>query len=138
MKRPFVKIFSLVAALTVLWPDQEKLTETYQENLFTALPAGEAFRFEHRSLDTTVRLGPTIDGNLMQWHRVRLGYPFAAITTDTQLDQRIFQLRWEGYPFLVNLGMGAALGFVAGCIVATMKRNREIRKRLRKDIFPDA
>lgn len=131
-------VFLLVSSLTVLWPDYEKLTETYREHMFTALPGGEAFRFEHRPLETTLRLGPAIDGKLMTWHRLRLGYPFAAITTDTQLDQRIFQFRCEGYPFLVNLGMGSALGFVAGCIVATMKRNREIRKRLRKDIFPDA
>ena len=75
--------------------------------------------------------------NLMPWHRVRLGYPFAAITTDTQLEQRIFQLWWQGYPFLANLGMGSALGFVAGCIVATMKRNRELRKDPGEDVFPD-
>lgn len=138
MKRSFVMVFLLVSSLTVLWPDHEKLTETYQEHMFTALPAGDAFRFELQPLEATLRLGRTIDGNLMPWHRVRLGYPFAAITTDTQLDQRIFQLRWEGYPFLVNLGMGSALGFVAGCIAATMKRNREIRRRLGKDVLPDA
>ena len=58
MKRPFVMTFSLVAALTVLWPDHEKLTETYQESMFTALPVGEAFRFQLRPLESRLRLGP--------------------------------------------------------------------------------
>lgn len=131
MKRAFTTGFLLVIIAVVFWPDYEKLTYSYQDYMFTSLPADDAFeimRGLHR-IDITLRLGPMIEGELMPWHRVRLGFPFQAITSDTQIGHGIFQLRWEGYPFLGNLALGSALGFMAGCIMAVLKWNCKIQEK---------
>jgi len=114
MKRITLITCFIVSALIVVWPSYEKLEETYQENMFTKLSEDKNIEVRSRTREVILRVGPVRRDELMPWHRVRFGVPFAAITTDTQLDYKIFQMRWEVEPFVANIIISIPVALLVG------------------------
>ena len=139
MKRRFFTISLLATIILVFWPSYEKLEETYQDYMFTKPPEERQFELRTRTGELIIRIGPFRSNEFMPWHRVQFGVPFGAITTDTQIQYRIFQMRFEGEAFLANIFTSIPVSLVSGSLGVMLTRlMRRISKQGEQAVTPNA
>ena len=130
MKKIIVLLMALTALLFVNIPSHEALDHTYQTSLWTYPESGRSIETLRRPPQLAVRIGgTTARGSLMRWHRVRLGFPFKAVTLDIQKGKSIVQSRFELVYFVANLFGGLSVGFVISCLLQGVLTRRRFGSR---------
>ena len=116
MKKLLSGMVGVAALLATTLPSHESLNHTYQSSLWTYSSHDQRLTFTKRPLEICFRYGeqrPSFE--LIQWERIRLGFPFRAITIDYQSNNRILQVRGELILVAINLGCGISIGFFLFC-----------------------
>jgi hypothetical protein len=119
----FIIIFPLaIALITLLLPGFQTVQNAYQTGLWTSnvYPPEKATGF-------TFKLGGDIGYSLEKWNRIRLGFPFKAVTIDFQLKYKILQARIEISAIVVDVLLMSVLGF--GVIIFFFGIRKLIKRR---------
>lgn len=112
--------------LVMLFPRYESLNYTYQTSLVTYPFEDRSFTFTKGPPEIRCRFGGQRPiGEIIQWHRLRLCFPFQAIIIDYQSDHQILQARGELDAVAANLGCVAFIGFILCCVLLVRHLHRK-------------
>lgn len=121
MKRLILILIIGPLILAAIFTRHELLNHTYQTSLVTYPDGDRNFTFTKERPEIRCRFGGQRPiGEIIQWHRLRLCFPFEAFIIDYQPDHGILQARGELDTVAVNLGCMAFIGFIL-CFVLLLR-----------------
>lgn len=114
------KIGFIILLAFIVFPKFSIYQNAYQDSLWTY----DNWTKSQKTNDIILKTDGKID-DIKKWNRIQLGFPFSAITTDYQSDNKIIQSRIEPKFLAINI-------FLAILITTTIWLIRFIIQNIRK------